>query len=199
MLGGTAGRTTLNGEGLQHQDGHSLLVATTVPNVRAYDAGFAYEVAVIVQDGLRRMYEEEEDTFYYLALYNESHTMPAMPAGMEEGILRGIYRLAASEGTGPRARILASGPMVPIALEARGSAHGGKTTAWRLRCSATSYQLLRRDAQAGRRMEPGQPRRAARDAGISRPRRRRQRVQWSRCRTGSARSRTRLRLGSRAD
>jgi pyruvate dehydrogenase E1 component len=93
LVGGTAGRTTLSGEGLQHQDGHSQLVATTVPNCVAYDPAYAYELAVIVQDGLRRMYQEQESVFYYITCMNENYTHPAMPAGVERGILAGMYRL----------------------------------------------------------------------------------------------------------
>ncbi len=93
LLGGTAGRTTLNGEGLQHQDGHSLLLASTVPTLSAYDPCYAYEIAVIVRDGIRRMYENREDLFYYLTLYNENYEQAAMPEGCEEGILKGIYLL----------------------------------------------------------------------------------------------------------
>ncbi|MBD3163090.1 MAG: pyruvate dehydrogenase (acetyl-transferring), homodimeric type, partial [Candidatus Eisenbacteria bacterium] len=92
LLGGTAGRTTLNGEGLQHEDGHSLLLASTNPACLAYDPAWAFEVAVIVEEGMRRMYEEGEDIFYYLTLYNENFTMPAMPEDAREGILRGLYR-----------------------------------------------------------------------------------------------------------
>ena len=93
LCGGTAGRTTLAGEGLQHQDGHSLVLASTVPTCVAYDPAYAYEIAVIVQDGIRRMYQEREDLFYYLTLYNENYPMPAMPEGLDpEGILKGIYR-----------------------------------------------------------------------------------------------------------
>ena len=93
LLGGTAGRTTLNGEGLQHEDGHSHVLFSVVPNCRAYDPTFAYEVAVIIQDGLRRMVVEQEDVFYYLTLMNENYQHPAMPEGAEEGILRGMYLL----------------------------------------------------------------------------------------------------------
>ena len=93
LVGGTAGRTTLSGEGLQHQDGHSQLVATTVPNCVAYDPAYAYELAVIVHDGLRRMYQEQESVFYYITCMNENYTHPAMPAGAERGILAGMYRL----------------------------------------------------------------------------------------------------------
>ncbi|MHB8508280.1 MAG: pyruvate dehydrogenase (acetyl-transferring), homodimeric type [Candidatus Dormibacteria bacterium] len=146
MLGGTAGRTTLNGEGLQHEDGHSMLVATTVPNIRAYDPAFAYELAVIVRDGVRRMYQENEDVFYYLALYNENYVMPAMPRGAEEGILRGIYLLSkAAAGASHRARILASGPMVPIAMEAQKVLRENYDVGADV-YSVTSYQLLRQQA-----------------------------------------------------
>src|SRR2546425_1001451 len=92
LLGATNGRTTLNGEGLQHEDGHSLLLATTNPACLAYDPAFAYEVGTIVREGLRRMYEAGEDVFYYLALYNENYPQPPQPEGSEEGILAGLYR-----------------------------------------------------------------------------------------------------------
>src|SRR5947199_6660075 len=113
MLGGTAGRTTLNGEGLQHADGHSHVLFSVVPNVRAYDPAFGYEVAVIVQDGLRRMVREQEDVFYYISLMNENYRHPAMPAGAEEGILRGMYLLREDSGDGPRVQLLGSGTMLP--------------------------------------------------------------------------------------
>jgi pyruvate dehydrogenase E1 component len=95
LLGATAGRTTLNGEGLQHEDGHSLLLASTIPTLLTYDPAFAYEIAVIVQDGMRRMYQEGEEIFYYLTLYNENYAMPPMPQGVEKGILKGLYRFKA--------------------------------------------------------------------------------------------------------
>ena len=91
LLGGTAGRTTLNGEGLQHQDGHSHLLAMSVPNLQAYDPAFAYEIAVIVREGIRRMYKENEDVFYYLTVGNENYVQAAMPEGAEQGILKGMY------------------------------------------------------------------------------------------------------------
>src|SRR6185369_11857761 len=114
LLGATAGRTTLAGEGLQHCDGQSQLLATAHPNCRAYDPAFAYEMGVIIRDGIERMYgDEPEDCFYYLTLYNENYSMPAMPEGVEEGILRGLYRFkvspsAGEPGTKP-AQIIASG------------------------------------------------------------------------------------------
>ena len=91
LLGGTAGRTTLNGEGLQHEDGHSHLLAATIPNCVSYDPTFAYEVAVIIQDGLRRMFKDQEDVYYYITLMNENYPHPAMPKGVEDGIRRGMY------------------------------------------------------------------------------------------------------------
>ena len=94
LFGATAGRTTLNGEGLQHQDGHSHILASTIPTLLSYDPGFAYEIAVIIRDGLRRLYAEGEEYFYYLTLYNENYEMPEMPAGVEQGIIKGLYRLA---------------------------------------------------------------------------------------------------------
>ncbi|MDX2170530.1 MAG: pyruvate dehydrogenase (acetyl-transferring), homodimeric type, partial [Deltaproteobacteria bacterium] len=105
LVGATAGRTTLAGEGLQHQDGHSQLLASVVPTVRAYDPAFAYEVAVIIQDGLRRMYEVGEQGFYYLTVYNEMYPMPPMPAGVEDGIRRGLYKLAPATQAGDRPRV----------------------------------------------------------------------------------------------
>jgi pyruvate dehydrogenase E1 component len=122
LMGATAGRTTLIGEGLQHCDGQSLVLASTVPNCRVYDPSFAYEVAVIVRDGIERMYgEAQEDCFYYITLYNETYSQPAMPGGVEEAIVRGMYRYApAPDAGGPRAQILASGTAMLAALDARG-------------------------------------------------------------------------------
>jgi len=97
LLGATAGRTTLNGEGLQHEDGHSHVYSATIPNCRSYDPAFAYELAVIVQDGMRRMYQEQEDVYYYLSIYNENHQHPPMPLGVEKGIVRGMYLLRSAE------------------------------------------------------------------------------------------------------
>ena len=121
LLGATAGRTTLSGEGLQHCDGQSQMYALAYPNCRAYDPAFAYEVGVLIRDGIRRMYgPEPEDCFYYITLYNENYVQPPMPEGVEDGIVRGMYLLqpAAGEFT-HRAQILASGPMVLQALEAQ--------------------------------------------------------------------------------
>ena len=150
LMGATAGRTTLAGEGLQHQDGHSQLLATMVPNCRAYDPAYAYELAVIVQDGLRRMYAEGENIFYYVTVMNENYAMPAMPAGAEEGILKGIYALPSAavakvDAKTPRATLIGSGTIlreVIAAAEMLERDHG-------VRCevmSATSFSELRRDA-----------------------------------------------------
>jgi pyruvate dehydrogenase E1 component len=162
LMGGTAGRTTLAGEGLQHQDGHSHVLASTVPTCAAYDPAYAYEIAVIVQDGIRRMYQEQEDLFYYLTMYNENYPMPEMPAGVEEGILRGIYRYKTAENGKAVAQLFGSGPILNEALRAQAilaEKYGVATDVW----SVTSYNELRRDAlRAARwnRLHPGQtPRR----------------------------------------
>jgi pyruvate dehydrogenase E1 component len=158
LVGATAGRTTLAGEGLQHQDGHSQLLASVVPTVRAYDPAFAYELAVIVQDGLRRMFADGEDCFYYLTVYNEMYAMPAMPAGSEEGIRRGIYKVApatAADGA-PRIHLFGSGAILREALAAQRllAARGVAADVW----SVTSYTELRRDAltcERWNRLHPG--------------------------------------------
>ena len=113
LVGGTAGRTTLNGEGLQHEDGHSHVLASVIPNCVAYDPTYAYELGVIVREGLRRMCTEQEDVFYYLTVMNENYVHPPMPDGAEEGILRGMYLLReAPEGDGPRVQLLGSGSIL---------------------------------------------------------------------------------------
>jgi pyruvate dehydrogenase E1 component len=146
LLGGTAGRTTLNGEGLQHQDGHSQVLFSVVPNVRAYDPAFGYELAVIIQDGLRRMIGEQEDVFFYVTLMNENYTHPAMPEGAEEGILRGMYRRRSGSGSdgAPRAQLLGSGTIlreVLAAAELLEADWGVSADVW----SVTSFNELRRD------------------------------------------------------
>ncbi|MGH3185434.1 MAG: transketolase-like TK C-terminal-containing protein, partial [Streptosporangiaceae bacterium] len=145
LLAATAGRTTLQGEGLQHCDGHSLSFASAIPNLRAYDPAFAYEIAVIVRDGLRRMHgPEPEDVLYYLALYNEPYVQPPMPPGAEDGILAGLYRYREADGD-CKARILASGPAMLAALEAQRDLQEHYqigTEVW----SATSYKALRDEA-----------------------------------------------------
>ena len=146
LMGATAGRTTLNGEGLQHEDGHSQLLATALPNICAYDPAFAYELAVIIEDGLRRMYAEQEDIFYYLTVYNENIAHPPMPEGVERGILAGLYRFqAAPESGGPEVQLFGSGIMLQSALKAQAILHeqfGVRAHVW----SATSYQQLRQAA-----------------------------------------------------
>ncbi|MFM8979822.1 MAG: pyruvate dehydrogenase (acetyl-transferring), homodimeric type [Planctomycetia bacterium] len=146
LLGATAGRTTLNGEGLQHEDGHSHLLATAVPNLLAYDPAFAYEIAVIVEEGLRRMARETQDVFYYLTLQNENYAQRPMPGDVKEGILRGIYPLQrADKRLARHVNLLGSGCAVNFALEAArllAEDHGISADVW----SVTSYQQLRRDA-----------------------------------------------------
>ncbi|WP_411092683.1 pyruvate dehydrogenase (acetyl-transferring), homodimeric type [Streptomyces sp. 049-1] len=165
VVGGTAGRTTMTGEGLQHGDGHSHLLAATNPAAVSYDPAFAYEIAVIVRDGLRRMYgERPEDVFYYLTVYNEPKHQPAMPPvpGIEEGIVRGIYRFRPAEApaAGPRLQLLASGTAIHWALRAQellASDWGVHADVW----SVTSWTELRRDAMraddARMRGEEGTP------------------------------------------
>ena len=184
LLGATAGRTTLNGEGLQHQDGHSLLHAGSIPTCLPYDPAFAYEITVIIADGLRRMYVEGEEIFYYLSLYNENYPMPAMPAGVEDGILKGLYKFKAGPGNSVgrgradlpvsqdaqqrvpttqtkflKAHIFGSGPIINSALKAQeilAERYNVSADVW----SATSYKLLRTDAircQRWNRLHPAQP------------------------------------------
>jgi len=149
LLGATAGRTTLAGEGLQHQDGTSHLLASTVPNCVAYDPCFGYELALIVHDGMRRMLQDQEDVFYYVTVMNENYEHPPMPAGAEEGIRRGMYLLRASTlaADAPRVRLLGSGTILREAIAATGRLereHGVAAEVW----SVTSFTELRRDALA---------------------------------------------------
>jgi pyruvate dehydrogenase E1 component len=162
LIGATAGRTTLQGEGLQHQDGHSHVLAGTVPTLHSYDPAYAYEIAVIVHDGLRRMYTEREDCFYYLTVGNEMYPMPAMPAGVADGIRRGIYKLAPAEAPAewPHVHLFGSGAILREALEAQRLLAERSVAAhvW----SVTSYSELRRDALAAERwnmLHPDQPER----------------------------------------
>jgi pyruvate dehydrogenase E1 component len=148
MIGGTAGRTTLNGEGLQHEDGHSHIHAGIIPNCISYDPTYGYEVAVIVQDGIKRMYQDQEDIYYYLTVMNENYVQPEMPEGVEEGIRKGIYKLDELQGTGKaKVQLLSSGT---IMLEVRKAAqilsddYGVDVTLF----SATSFNELARDGQA---------------------------------------------------
>ena len=146
VLGGTAGRTTLNGEGLQHQDGHSLLLASTNPGVLAYDPAFAYELSVIVKDGMKRMIVDDEDVLYYLTVYNEPYQQPPMPEGVEQGILDGLYLYQpAEEERTYRAQLFGSGSIMQQVLRAQqmlAEEHDVAADVW----SATSYQRLRDDA-----------------------------------------------------
>ncbi len=149
MMGGTAGRTTLSGEGLQHQDGHSTVAASTVPTCRTYDPAYAYEMAVIIQDGLKRMYELNEDRFYYITMYNENYAQPPIPEGdgIVEGILRGIYRFRPAAKGKAKINLFGSGPILNEALRAQemlAERYKVEADVW----SVTSYNELRRDCLA---------------------------------------------------
>ncbi len=147
LMGGTAGRTTLAGEGLQHQDGHSLVLSSTVPTCHSYDPAYVYEIAVIVQDGMRRMYQEGEDRFYYITLYNEDYAMPEIPADVDDGILRGIYRCRPAAEGEAQVQLFGSGTILNEALRAQqilAEKYGLPADVW----SVTSYNELRRDALA---------------------------------------------------
>ena len=162
LCGGTAGRTTLNGEGLQHQDGHSIVLSSTVPNCTTYDPAYSYEIAIIVRDGIRRMYQEREDHFYYLTLYNENYPMPAMPEGQDpEDVIKGIYRFRAAANGKAVVQLFGSGPILNEALRAQqilSEKYGVDADVW----SVTSYNELRREAlgvERWNRLHPGQPER----------------------------------------
>ncbi|WP_019023765.1 MULTISPECIES: pyruvate dehydrogenase (acetyl-transferring), homodimeric type [unclassified Thioalkalivibrio] len=150
LMGATAGRTTLAGEGLQHDDGHSLMMAANVPNCIAYDPTFAYELAVIVQDGMRRMYAEQQSVFYYITVMNENYPQPAMPKGAEEGIRRGLYRLQAGGRKKKKVRLLGSGTILREAIAAAellDKDFGVAAEVW----SATSFNELARDGRDAER------------------------------------------------
>ena len=151
LVGGTAGRTTLNGEGLQHQDGHSHVLASTVPNLLCYDPAYAYEIAVIVQEGIRRMYEVGESIFYYLTIGNENYKMEPMPAGCKDGVLKGMYKFRPSplkqSKVKSKVHLLGSGSIIRSALKAQtylAEKYGIAADVW----SVTSYKTLRTDALA---------------------------------------------------
>jgi pyruvate dehydrogenase E1 component len=149
LIGGTAGRTTLNGEGLQHQDGHSLLNAIAFPTVRAYDPAYAYETAVIVLDGMKKLYEEGETAIYYITAENETYVMPVMPEGVEDGIVKGIYKLTTKDVDGAKLKVnlFGSGAILRTALQAQeilAEKYNVSSNVW----SVTSYTQLRRDAQS---------------------------------------------------
>ncbi|HEX7476812.1 MAG TPA: pyruvate dehydrogenase (acetyl-transferring), homodimeric type [Polyangiales bacterium] len=152
LIGATSGRTTLAGEGLQHLDGHSQVLASTVPTCRAYDPTYAYELAVIVHDGLRRMYANDEAIFYYITVMNEPYPMPAMPAGVEAGIVKGMYLLQPAQGgSGPRVQLLGSGAILREVIEAAAilrNDYGVQPEVW----SVTSFNELRRQGDACRRL-----------------------------------------------
>ena len=161
LIGATAGRTTLSGEGLQHQDGSSQLIASTVPNCRAWDPAFGYEVATIVQDGARRMLEDQEDVFYYITVMNENYTQPAMPAGVQEDILRGMYLFRGRDDA--RVQLLGSGTILREAIAAAEllqNDFGIAANVW----SVTSWSEMRRDGMAcerHNRLHPAGPRRVS--------------------------------------
>ena len=164
LLGATSGRTTLNGEGLQHQDAHSLLFSSAIPTMVTYDPAFSYELAIIIADGMRRMYAEGENLFYYLTLYNENYPMPAMPPGVEDGILKGLYKFKPGvAGRKHKAHIFGSGPIIREALRAQeilAEKYDVSVDVW----SATSYKNLRTEAILAKRwnmLHPGEPRRKA--------------------------------------
>jgi pyruvate dehydrogenase E1 component len=151
LLGGTAGRTTLAGEGLQHQDGHSHVLALGVPTCRAYDPAYAYELGVIIQDGIKRMYADGEQAFYYITVMNEQYEMPAMPDGVREGIIKGLYKFRAADrkaggpgGAAASAQLLGSGAILNEVVKAQEllTHYGVAADVW----SATSYNELYRDA-----------------------------------------------------
>jgi pyruvate dehydrogenase E1 component len=160
-MGGTAGRTTLLGEGLQHQDGHSLVLSSTVPTLSSYDPAYAYEIAVIVQDGIKRMYQDMEDKFYYLTVCNENYVQPAMPTtpGLAEGILKGLYKLKPAENGEAQLQLFGSGPILGETLRAQqilAEKYGVAADVW----SVTSYNELRREALAverWNRLHPAEP------------------------------------------
>jgi len=163
MLGGTSGRTTLAGEGLQHQDGNSHLLAYPVPNLVSYDPAFAYEIAVIIQDGIRRMYVDQESVFYYLTVMNEQYAMPEMPEGVQDGILKGLYRFRATSKPDAklRAQLLGSGAILPEVIKAQEileSKYNVGADVW----SVTSYGELYRDGHACERWNMLHPAKLAR-------------------------------------
>jgi pyruvate dehydrogenase E1 component len=161
VMGGTSGRTTLNGEGLQHEDGQSHVLAMPVPNCQSYDPAFAYELAVIIEDGIRRMYHDQEDIFYYLTVMNEQYQHPEMPAGAKDGILKGMYvcKPTSRPDARLRAQLFGSGTILLQALEAQKileDKYGVGADVW----SVTSYVNLHRDGHAcerWNRLHPAQP------------------------------------------
>ncbi|MFT4114126.1 pyruvate dehydrogenase (acetyl-transferring), homodimeric type [Silvibacterium sp.] len=159
LMGGTAGRTTMLGEGLQHQDGHSHVLSSTVPTCLSYDPAYVYELATIVQSGIKRMYQDNEQVFYYITMYNEDYAMPAMPEGSQEGIIRGIYKLQAAPKGKATAQLFGSGPILNEVVKAQAilaEKYGVQADVW----SVTSYNELRRDAlsvERWNRLHPAEP------------------------------------------
>ena len=159
LMGGTAGRTTMLGEGLQHQDGHSLVLASTVPTCRTYDPAFVYELAVILQAGIERMYTAGDEAFYYVTMYNEDYAMPAMPEGAAEGIVRGMYKVKPALKGEAALQLFGSGPILNEVLRAQtilSEKYGLEADVW----SVTSYVEIRRDALAAERwnrLHPAEP------------------------------------------
>jgi pyruvate dehydrogenase E1 component len=150
LLGGTSGRTTLNGEGLQHEDGHSQLVASTIPNCLSYDPTFAHEVAVIIQDGLKRMVEQQQNVFYYLTLLNENYAQPGLRQGTEAEIIKGMYLLQEGAKKTPRVNLLGSGSILRESVAARELLEadwGVAANVW----SCPSFNELARDGQDAER------------------------------------------------
>ncbi len=141
LIGATSGRTTLNGEGLQHQDGHSHILSSTIPNCLSYDPAFSYEVAVIIKDGIQKMYVDQENYFYYITTTNENYEHPSMPKGSEEGIIKGMYKILSSNK--PKIRLLGSGSILRESIKAKEilSNYKIESEVW----SVTSFNLLRKD------------------------------------------------------
>jgi pyruvate dehydrogenase E1 component len=167
LIGATAGRTTLSGEGLQHQDGHSHLAAAAIPNCRAYDPAFAYELAVIMDHGMREMLERQVDVFYYLTAMNESYAQPSLPAGVEEGIVKGMYRLSGPAPSQAQVRLLGSGT---ILLEVIAAAELLREH-WRIEAevwSVTSFSELSREAREAERWSRLHPDQAPRRSHLER-------------------------------
>jgi pyruvate dehydrogenase E1 component len=168
LLGGTAGRTTLNGEGLQHEDGHSHLLSSTIPNCVSYDPTFAYEVAVIIQHGLKRMYQDQEDVFYYVTVMNENYRHPAMPKGAEDGIIKGMYRLTEGKGKkdAPKVQLLGSGTILNEVIAAQALLEkdfGVSADVW----SCPSFTELRREGLDVSRWNLLHPEQKPREAYVS--------------------------------
>ena len=162
LMAGTAGRTTMLGEGLQHQDGHSHVLMSTIPNCVSYDPAYVYELAVILQDGIRRMYQDGESVFYYITMYNEDYAMPAISEGVRDGIVRGIYKVRGAKQGNAIAQLFGSGPILNEALRAQdilAEKYCVQTDVW----SVTSYNELRREAlelERWNRLHPAEPEKA---------------------------------------